>query len=132
MLLLADTNFWTFFWAMLEFFFLIIWLMILFHILFDLFRDKSESGVSKTLWCIFLIFVPFLAVLIYLIVRGGGMAERDRAYQMESKRQFDEYVQQQAGAGSSADQIAKAKELLDKGAINQAEYDKLKTKALGN
>jgi predicted PurR-regulated permease PerM len=129
--LLADTSFWTFFWTMLEVFFLLIWLIILFHIIVDLFRDKNESGVSKTLWVIFLILVPFLAVLIYLIVRGGGMAERDHAYQMAAQKQFDSYVQS-VGGGNSADQIAKAKELLDKGAINQAEYDKLKAKALGN
>ena len=129
--MLADTSFWTFLWWTLEVFFLIIWLMILFHILFDLFRDKNESGISKTLWVIFLIFVPFLAVIVYLIVRGHGMAERDRAYQQESKRQFDDYVQSVSGGGSPADQIAKAKELLDKGAISQDEFDKIKAKALG-
>jgi len=106
--------------------------MILFHVIVDLFRDKNESGVFKTLWVIFLIFVPFVAVLIYLIVRGGGMAERDHAYQAAAQKQFDSYVKSTAGGADSADQIAKAKDLLDKGTINQAEFEKLKAKALGN
>lgn len=126
--MLAETTFWTFFWSALWFFFLLMWLMILFHVIIDLFRDKELSGVTKTLWVIFLVVLPFLAVLIYVIARGDGMAERSRDHQRAAQQQFDSYVQ--GVAGGSADQIAKAKELLDSGAISQAEFDQLKAKAL--
>jgi hypothetical protein len=129
--MLAETTFWTFFWSALWFFFLLIWLMILFHVIVDLFRDKDESGLTKTLWLIFLVLVPFLAVFIYLIARGKGMAERSRQQQVAEKQQFDSYVQGVAGATDPSDQIAKAKALLDSGAISQAEFDQLKAKALG-
>ena len=88
---------------------------------------------AKTLWCLFVIFVPFLGVLVYLIARGGGMTERAMAQQQEIRRQQDEYVRSvvtTSGGGSSADQIASAKQLLDAGTITQAEFDQLKAKAL--
>lgn len=127
--MLAETTFWTFFWSALWFFFLLVWLMILFHIIVDIFRDKETSGFTKFLWVVFLLVVPFLAVLIYVIVQGNGMAERSLQHQRAAQQQFDSYVQGVAG-GSPSDQIAKAKELLDSGAISQAEFDQLKAKAL--
>ena len=126
-----DVNsIWDFALLMLWFFFLVIWIMILFSVIGDLFRDKEESGFKKFLWCIFLIFLPFITLFIYVIVRGKGMAERNVAAQTQAKQEFDSYVKQTASSGTPADQIAQAKSLLDNGAIDQAEYDKLKTKAL--
>ena len=130
-MVLADLNFWNVFWEILWFFFLFIWILILFHILSDLFRDHSLGGGAKALWVIFILFVPFLAVLIYLIVRGQGMAERQMAQAQKAQEQFDSYVKQTVGTGDPADQIAKAKQLLDSGAIDQAEFESLKAKALG-
>jgi predicted PurR-regulated permease PerM len=124
------TNFWSFFWSILWFFFLVMWLMFLFYIIADLFRDHTVSGGMKAVWVIFFIFLPFLGVLVYLIARGGGMAERERARHMEAQKQFDAYVQTAAGGPSPAEQIAKGKTLLEQGAITQAEFDQLKAKAL--
>jgi Phospholipase_D-nuclease N-terminal/Short C-terminal domain len=128
--LLADMNVWNVFWDMLWFFFLFLWILILFHILGDLFRDHETSGWAKALWCIALIFLPFLTVFVYLIVRGNGMAKRSIAYQQQAKSEFDDYVRSTASAGSSADQISQAKALLDAGTISQDEFEKLKAKAL--
>ena len=117
----------------LWFFFLVIWIMILFSVLGDLFRDKETSGFKKFLWCLFLIFLPFITLLIYVIVRGKGMAERSAKEQAAAKADFDKYVQEVAANSGGTDataQIAKAKSLLDSGAIDQAEFDKLKAKAL--
>jgi ABC-type Fe3+ transport system permease subunit len=91
------------------------------------------GGGAKTVWCLFVIFVPFLGVLVYLIARGGGMSERAMEQQQEMRRQQDEYVRSVVATstgGSSADQIAAAKQLLDAGTITQAEFDQLKAKAL--
>jgi hypothetical protein len=106
--------------------------MILFHILTDLFRDHSASGVEKTLWVLFLVFLPFLAVFIYLIVRGKGMAERAAARQQQAQQEFEGYVRNVAAPAEAtpAEQIARAKELLDAGAIDRSEFDRLKAKAL--
>jgi ABC-type multidrug transport system fused ATPase/permease subunit len=116
----------------LWFFFLFIWIMVLFHVLTDLFRDHSVSGVEKTLWVLFLVFLPFLAVFIYLIVRGKGMGERAAAQQQRAQQQFQGYVRDVATTAEAtpAEQIARAKELLDTGAINQSEFERLKAKAL--
>ena len=133
-MIVADVSFGDIFWSVLWFFFLFIWLMILFHILTDLFRDHSVSGVQKTLWVLFLVFLPFLAVLVYLITRGKGMAERTAARQQQAQDQFEGYVRSVATTNDAttgpADQIARAKELLDAGTIDQAEFDRLKAKAL--
>jgi Short C-terminal domain/Phospholipase_D-nuclease N-terminal len=131
-MVLADVSFSDIFWSMLEFFFLVIWLLILFHVLGDLFRDHSLSGVAKTLWVLFLVFLPFLAVFVYLIVRGQGMTERSVAQQRRAQEQFAGYVRDVAadGAATPAEQIARAKELLDAGTIDQSEFDQLKAKAL--
>ena len=128
-MVLADISLVDVLWSMVVFFLLFIWIMILLQVLLDLFRDHSESGGMKALWVIFIVLLPFLAVFIYLIARGKGMAERNAALQKSSQKDFDQYVQSVAG-GSPTDQIAKAKELLDAGTIDQAEFDSLKAKAL--
>ena len=96
------------------------------------FRDHSLSGAAKTLWVLFLVFLPFLAAFVYLIARGKGMTERSAAQQRRVQEQFAGYVQSVAGNGAAAptEQIARARELLDAGTIDQAELDRLKAKAL--
>ncbi len=112
---------------------MIYFFMILFYVLTDLFRDKGTSGWAKAGWIIFMLILPILGVLVYLIARGKGMQERRMAEMSEAKQQFDAYVREQAaasGAASPADQIAQAKKLLDAGTITQQEYEQLKAKAL--
>jgi hypothetical protein len=130
--IVADVSFGDIFWSVLWFFFLFIWIMILFHILTDLFRDHSVSGVEKTLWVLFLVFLPFLAVFIYLLVRGKGMGERAAAQRQQAQQEFAGYVRNVAATSETTptEQIAKAKELLDTGAIDQSEFERLKAKAL--
>jgi hypothetical protein len=129
-MIVADVSFIDIFWSMLEFFFLFIWILILFHVFGDLFRDHSLSGGAKTLWVLFLVFLPFVAVFVYLIARGQGMAERAAARQQRAQEQFDGYVRTVAATASPTEQIAQAKKLLDAGTIDQSEFDRLKTKAL--
>jgi len=105
------------------------YLMALFSVLGDLFRDRKLNGWAKAIWIIFLIFVPFLTLLVYLIARGPGMAERNAAQVKKSQEAADDYIRSVAGA-SPADEIAKAKSLLDAGTITSAEYEALKAKAL--
>jgi ABC-type multidrug transport system fused ATPase/permease subunit len=131
--IVADVSFIDIFWSMLWFYFLFIWIVILFHVLSDLFRDHSLSGVTKTLWVLFLVFLPFVAVLVYMFSRGQGMAERSAAHQQRAQQEFAGYVRDVAGNGVAAppaEQIARAKELLDAGTIDQSEFDRLKAKAL--
>ena len=118
--------------ALFEFFIFFAWIMCVFYVFADIFRSHDMGGGAKTLWCLFVIFVPFLGILVYLIARGGGMTERTIKQQQEMQRQQDAYVRSVAGTsgGSSADQIASAKQLLDAGTISQAEFDQLKAKAL--
>ena len=116
---------WWFLWAFVFF----TYLMALFAVIGDLFRDHKLSGWWKAVWIIFLIFVPFLTLLVYLIARGKGMAERGAAQAREYKAAQDQYIKSVASA-SPSEEIAKAKSLLDSGAITQAEFDHIKTKAL--
>ena len=123
MLLAADYPFLDVLWTMIIFFAWVIWIWILISILSDVFRRHDIGGGSKALWVIFLILLPFLGVLIYLIVNGQGMAERN-------VKQVHEQVQAAAAMAGPSAQIANAKELLDKGAINQEEFEAIKRKAL--
>lgn len=124
-------SFWDFFWFTISFFLLMAYLVVLFQILTDLFRDKHVSGWLKAVWVLFLIIVPLLTSLVYLIARGQGMAERNLAAVQAAQRDTDDYIRQVSGSATSpADQIHKAKELLDSGAITQQEFDALKAKAL--
>jgi len=118
-----------FFWI----FVFVAYLMVIFSIIGDLFRDHELNGWWKAVWILFLIFVPFLTALVYLIARGSGMQKRSIAQAQELRAAQDAYIRQAAAAGggaSAADDIAKAKSLLDSGAITQAEFDALKAKAL--
>jgi len=111
-------------------FFLIIWIWILIFILSDLFRDHELSGWAKAIWVLFLVFIPFLTALVYLIVRGGGMRDRAIAAQTEAQQQMDSYVRQTAGAGSTADELAKLAELHKAGSLSDADYQAAKAKVL--
>jgi hypothetical protein len=124
------SNFWDLMWLILSTFVFVAYLLILFQIVADLFRDSELGGGSKALWLIGLIFVPMLTALIYVVARGTGMANRQRAAMERSKSEAESYIRQVAGK-SPAEQIGDAKALLDAGTITQEEYAKLKSKALG-
>jgi predicted PurR-regulated permease PerM len=126
-------SFWDFIWYTLVIFAFVAYLMILFWILTDLFRDHKLSGWWKAVWIVFLVIVPWLTALVYLIARGGGMTQRNLEAQQQAKAQADEYIKSVAGGGggkSAAEQIADAKALLDSGTITDSEYEQLKAKAL--
>ena len=124
----ADYPFMDVLWSMIIFFFWVIWIWIVITVLIDVFRRHDIGGFSKALWVIFVVILPWLGVLIYLIAEHDGMRERSMKQAQTQQQQFDDYVRDTAGG--SAAQIAKAKELLDSGAITQAEFDALKAKAL--
>jgi hypothetical protein len=123
-------DFGDFFWLLIWTFVFVMYLMILFQIIGDLFRDKDLSGWWKALWVIALIIFPFLTALIYLIARGRGMAERQAGEVRKAQAATDDYIQQVAGRSNPAEQIATAKNLLDQGTITQIEFDRLKAAAL--
>ena len=130
MLFAADYPFMNVFWTMILFFFWVAWIWVLIMVFSDLFRRHEVSGWIKALWIVVLIFMPFLGVLVYVLVNGHGMTERNVKQAQDQKAQFDAYVQTAAGKSSTAGEIEKAKALLDSGAITQAEFDALKAKAL--
>ena len=131
-MVLAELNLIDLFWAMLWLFFLIMWIWIFIACLTDLFRDHEESGVAKFLWTLFMLVLPVLGPLVYLIVRGGGMAERAAAQQAKSQAAFDQYVRETAGSGGgTADELAKLAELKAAGTISDADYERAKAKILG-
>lgn len=123
-------DFWDFFWLLVWSFFFVMYLIILFQIIRDLFRDKDMSGWVKALWMIALIFAPFLSAFIYLIARGHGMAERQARDMADAQAATEEYIKSVSGRSAPAEQIASAKQLLDSGTITQGEFDRLKAKAL--
>jgi hypothetical protein len=117
--------------ALFQFFLFFAWFMCLFWVLGDIFRSKDLGGGGKTAWILFVILIPWLGILVYVIARGKGMQERQLEQAKEMQAAQAEYVRSVAGTGTSpADQIASAKGLLDSGAITQAEFDTLKAKAL--
>jgi Short C-terminal domain/Phospholipase_D-nuclease N-terminal len=121
--------------AMFEFFLFFAWFMALWWIFGDLFRSADLGGVAKTLWCLFIIFLPWLGIFVYLIARGSGMSARAMEAQQKLQEAQADYIRsvaakEGAGGASAADQIASAKSLLDSGAITQPEFDQLKAKAL--
>ncbi|GAA4481435.1 SHOCT domain-containing protein [Rhodococcus olei] len=126
----AVNSFWDVLWIILITFAFVAYLMLLFSIIGDLFRDHKLSGWWKAVWVFFLIFVPFLTALIYLIARGEGMTRRSLAAAQVMKSEQDAYIKEVAGK-SPADQISAAKALLDEGTITEAEFQSLKSKALG-
>ena len=130
MLVAADYPFLDVLWTMLIFFLWVIWFWILITVFADIFRRHDVSGWSKALWMVFVIFLPFLGVLVYLGVNSKGMAERNVKTMQDSRAQTDEYIRTVASTGGPAAEIEKAKTLLDSGAITQQEFDALKQKAL--
>jgi hypothetical protein len=132
-MLIADITFGHVLLAVLEVFLFAAWLMILFVIIGDLFRDHQLSGWAKAAWTVFLIFVPFLAALIYLIARGDGMRERALHQQQEAQQQMDAYIRQTAAGGaegSAADQLTKLAKLHDDKKISDEEFERAKAKII--
>jgi len=123
-------GFWDFLWLLFWTYIFVAYLMLLFHIFADVFRDRDMGGFAKALWVIFLIVAPFLSVLIYLIARGREMAERQTQAARQAQAETEQYIQSVASTPNSAEQIASAKALLDDGTITPAEYEQLKVKAL--
>ena len=130
-MVLADFTFGQALLVVLEVFLFAAYLMVLFTIIGDLFRDHSLSGWAKAAWILFLILVPFLAALIYLIARGDGMRERAMAQQQQAQKQFDSYVRQTAGGGSTADELATLARLHDERKISDEEFERAKAKIVG-
>jgi Phospholipase_D-nuclease N-terminal len=121
---IADISFGEGLLYIFEFFLLFAWIWILISIIGDLFRDHELSGVAKAVWVFFLVFLPFLGVLLYLIVRGNGMRDRAIKEQADAKKHFDEYVREQAGAGSSVDELHKLSQLKAKGDLSSEEFER--------
>jgi Short C-terminal domain/Phospholipase_D-nuclease N-terminal len=128
MLFAADYPFMDVLWSMIIFFFWVIWIWIVVTVLLDIFRRHDIGGWGKAGWVIFVVILPWLGVLIYLIAQHDGMRERRIKEVQAQKQAFDDYVRD--AAGGSADEIARAKALLDAGTITQDEFDSLKAKAL--
>jgi Short C-terminal domain len=123
-------SFWDIVWFIFITWVFVAYLMVLFRIISDIFRDRELSGVMKAVWMIALVFLPFLTAVIYLIGRGRGMAERSMRAAVIERQHQDDYIREVAGKSSPTDQITQARALLDSGAITQPEYEALKTKAL--
>ena len=123
------SNLWDFVWMFFTIFVFFAWLMALFSIIGDLFRDRALSGWAKAVWLLLLIFVPFLTALVYLIARGGGMAERAASQAKAQQNVTDDYIRSVVGAGP-AQELTQAKALLDSGALSADEYAALKAKIL--
>jgi len=126
---LADFSFWDFFWDVLLVMAWVIWFWLLITVFADLFRRHDTSGFAKVAWVVFVIVLPYLGVLVYLLVQHDGMAQRNVKAAEAQQQQFDSYVQSVAKT-DPAEQITKAKALLADGTITQAEFDQLKQKAL--
>ena len=126
----ADYPFLDIFWTMIVFFSWVIWIWMVITIFADVFRRDDISGWAKAAWVVFIIVLPFLGALIYLIGNGKHMAERNEQQSRAARSEFDDYVKTVAATGGPATEIEKAKQLLESGAINQAEFDALKAKAL--
>lgn len=130
MIIAADYPFLNILWSMIIFFAWVVWIWMMILILGDVFRRRDSSGWAKAGWVVFMLVLPFLGVLVYLIVNHDGMAERSAAAAKSQKAQFDDYVRSVAPAGGAASEIDKAKQLLDSGAITQDEFAALKAKVL--
>ena len=128
-MLVADYSFGEALGTVLAVFIFVAWIMVLFTVLSDLFRDHEMSGWGRAAWVVFLIFIPFLAVLVYLLARGSGMRDRALQEQAEQKKHFDQYIQETAGT-SRVDELASLAALHDKGKLSDAEYEQMKAKLL--
>ena len=131
---LAASNypFLNIFWTILIFFAWVIWIWMAVTVLIDVFRRRDISGWGKAAWVVFVVVLPFLGVLTYLIFNHDGMADRSGKEAAASQAQFDEYVRKTAATGGPAGEIETAKKLLDSGTITQAEFDAIKAKAIGS
>ena len=130
MLPVADYTFWDALWTIFIFFLWILWFFLLFKIVFDVFRRHDIGGGKKTVWLLFILFMPFLGAFAYIVANADGIAQRDAERAQAAQTQFNDYVQ--SVAGGPAQEIDKAKQLLDSGAITQAEFDSIKAKALAS
>ena len=128
--MLAEIDLGEILWTTIVIFFMVAYLMILFRVIIDIFRNREMSGGVKAVWLIAMLFLPVLTLFIYVITQGSGMAERQIAEQQAAEADLKRYVQTAAAETGPASEIAKAKELLDAGSINQEEFDALKRKAL--
>jgi len=129
MLFVAELGSGDLFWSIMSIFFIVIYLMMLFSVLTDVFRDHELSGWAKAIWLVALLIFPLISMLVYVIVRGPGMAKRQKKAADAADDAARAYIREAAGT-SPTDQIAQAKALLDEGTINQEEFDQLKAKAL--
>lgn len=120
------------FWTILVFFAFVVWLMILFTVLSDIFRRHDTTGATKVLWIVLIIVLPYLGTFVYLITQHNGITERAQQQQKAAQTQFDKYVQSVAAKTDPTEKIAKAHELLERGALNQAEFDQIKRQALAD
>ena len=118
------------FWSILIFFLWVMWIWVLIMVFMDIFRSRDMSGWAKALWFVFVLLIPLIGVLVYLIVRGGKMHERAAREAQQQDQQFRAYVQQAAGSPSSADQLAKLADLRDRGVITDGEFEREKAKVL--
>lgn len=122
-------SMWDLLWYTLTVFLFVAYLLVLFQIIGDLFRDRSMSGLARVLWIIFLVVLPYLTAFVYILTRGRGIAERQAVAHSAAKNAADDYIREVAGK-SAPEQISEAKKLLDAGVIDAAEFAKLKAKAL--
>jgi hypothetical protein len=128
--LAADYPFLDVLWTILIIFAWLIWFWMLIVVIGDVFRRRDIGGLKKTIWLIFIIFLPFIGVFAYLIANSDGMAQRGAERTEAQRAQFDDYVRTTAGSGGAAAEIDRAKQLLDSGAITQDEFNSIKAKAL--
>ena len=118
------------FWTILEIFLWVLWIWVLIYVFIDIFRSHDLSGWAKALWFIFVLFIPLIGVLVYLIARGGSMQERAQQQARQQDKEFRAYVQDAAGSGNTADQLTKLAELRDRGVITAEEFEREKAKVL--
>ena len=126
----ADYPFLDVLWTLLVFFLWVMWFWLLIVIIGDVFRRRDIGGGKKTIWLIFILFVPFIGVLAYVLTNSDGMAERNLERARQDRARMDDYVRETAGSGGAAAEIDRAKQLLDSGAITQEEFQAIKAKAL--
>jgi len=118
------------FWTILEIFLFVLWIWILIYVFIDIFRSHDLSGWAKALWFIFVLFIPLIGVLVYLIARGGSMQARAQQQAQQADADARAYIQEAAGSGSTADQLTKLAELRDRGVITPEEFEREKAKVL--
>ena len=118
------------FWTILEIFLWVLWIWVLIYVFIDIFRSHDLSGWAKALWFIFVLFIPLIGVLVYLIARGGSMQERAQQQAQQADREARQYIQEAAGSTNTADQLSKLADLRDRGVITADEFEREKAKIL--